>query len=444
MTGLRFAYRPFILLALLGGCQNVSAPAVADKQPKPDATRRDRIDASLAAASRFLASQQSSDGGWRSKVYGPLNDGPSLTPHVMASLYFLQHLPDSAPGAGASLSSGREYLSTLVDERGEVTAPLRYPVYTAAVASWVVPLADPSERGQREQAAWLQIVRSHQLNEQLGWDPADPAYGGFGYSVVPPRKPPGGFQPDGFRPPLADSNVSATVFGLGALRSAGVLLGDPTYAQILTFARRCQNYSDDPARSDPAFDDGGFFFMPDDPARNKAGAAGTDRLGRTRYRSYGGATADGLRILLHAGLPPDHPRVVAARRWLERNFNRDHNPGAFAPDREVLRDATYFYYCWSVAHAFMHLGVTQLQTTRGAVRWPEALADALVLRQNRNGSWTNAYTDTREDDPLVSTPSAVAALVICRRMIPAEQPAGIVRLPYRHGAPLPATRPTRP
>ena len=69
----------------------------------------------------------------------------------------------------------------------------------------------------------------------------------------------------------------------------------------------------DPARADPAFDDGGFFFIPNDPGQNKAGPAGTDRHGRQRFRSYGTMTADGLRILIRCGLPATHPRVVAAR-----------------------------------------------------------------------------------------------------------------------------------
>jgi hypothetical protein len=126
---------------------------------------------------------------------------------------------------------------------------------------------------------------------------------------------------------------------------------------------------------------------------------------------------------------------VAARRWLERHFDAAHNPGSFAPDREVLRDATYFYYCWSVAHALMHLRLTELQTARGSVRWAEALADALLSRQNADGSWTNAYTDTKEDDPLVSTPSAVAALVICRKVIAPEPRRHDARVPDRHAPP---------
>ena len=44
--------------------------------------------------------------------------------------------------------------------------------------------------------------------------------------------------------------------------------------------------------------------MPGDPVQNKAGAAGMDRFGRQRMRSYGGMTADGIRAMIRCGLPP--------------------------------------------------------------------------------------------------------------------------------------------
>lgn len=363
-------------------------------------------------------------------MYGPLRDGPSLTPHVLAAMYFLTALPPTPNDAAASFTRGRRYLSSLIDADGRLTEPLRYPVYTAAVASWVVTLDGASPRTQQEHAVWLSLLRSHQLDERLGWPPGDAEYGGFGYSIEPPRKPPPGVPPE----PLAGSNLSATVYGLGALRNADVPMTDPAYAKILAFAARCQNFSEDPARADPAYDDGGFHFIPQDAARNKAGVAGTDRHGRTRFHSYGAATADGLRLLLHAGLPPEHPRVQAARRWLERHFEPRHNPGTFQPDREEIRDATYFYYCWSVAHAFLHLNVRRIETRDGPVNWADSLARALIDTQKQDGSWTNVYRDTKEDDPLIATPHAVAALVICRSMITGFDEPSMRLLPRGHRA----------
>jgi len=125
-------------------------------------------------------------------------------------------------------------------------------------------------------------------------------------------------------------------------------------------------------------------------------------------------TCDGLRALLQCGFTAKHPRVIAARRWLEQNFSVASNPGVFQKDREVLRDAYYYYYAWSLAHALMALNVHEVQTPKGPQRWAGALSRELIRRQNRDGSWANPYTDAKEDDPLVATPFAISALIICQ------------------------------
>jgi hypothetical protein len=209
------------------------------------------------------------------------------------------------------------------------------------------------------------------------------------------------------------SNISATIYALGALRSAGVPVTDPAYTDALQFVLRCQNFCDDPTKSDERFDDGGFFFQPNDAATNKAGVAGTDRHGRTRYHSYGSATCDGVRALLACGLALDHPRVVAARRRIEKDFTVRTNPGTWAPDRESIRDATYYYYCWSLAHAMRRLNIHEIDTSEGKIRWAEVLADELIRKQQADGSWKGTHADAKEDDPLVCTPFAAAAVRIC-------------------------------
>ena len=246
----------------------------------------------------------------------------------------------------------------------------------------------------------------------MGWQPSDAEYGGWGYALDLPRKAAAG-KPKEF---LHESNLAATVFALAALRYAQVPANDPAYAQALTFVKRCQNFSDDKAAADSKFDDGGFFFIPGDDGQNKAGLAGTDRFGRPRPRSYGSMTADGVRALLRCGLADNHPRVVAARRWLERNFSAAHNPGEFPADRAVLQDATYYYWVWAVSHTFLALNMDKVQTPKGPVDWPTALAEELLSRQRADGSWTNRFTDSKEDDPLISTPWAAAALAIGERL----------------------------
>jgi squalene-hopene/tetraprenyl-beta-curcumene cyclase len=362
-----------------------------------------RIDESLARAARFLVDAQSPDGGWRSTTYGMYRDGPVLTPYVMSALFFL---PQGGPAARESFRRG---VQALLEMSGREDLP--YPVLTATMASRVVVLETKDERYLRAQAAFLALARSRQLTEDLGWSPDDPEYGGWGFSIEPPRKP----EPGRLRERFFESNLLATIFGLAALRSARVPPSDPAWAKALAFVQRCQNWEDDPAKRDERFDDGGFFFIPSDEAQNKAGNAGTDRLGRKRFRSYGTMTADGLRALLQCGLPKDHPRVAAALGWLERHFSASRNPGDFEEGREVLRDGMYYYWAWSAAHAFARAGVR-------STRWAELLAEELLRRQARDGAWRNPYTAGTEDDPLIATPWAASALAVARQALTGEGP----------------------
>lgn len=377
------------------------------------------IDDSLTRAAQYLISKQSPDGAWRSETYGCFRDGPTLTPYIISCLYFL---PEPNEQIQTSFQKAVDYLINMVDEDGNIRSGqfgLNFPVYTAASASRVVVLQEKSEKTLRAQTAWLNYLLARRLDKSLGWEPSDPEYGGWSFSMGIPRKP----QQVTIKDPLLLSNLTATIFGIGALRSARIPADEPIWKDILIFVKKCQNYSDDTAKSDTRFDDGGFFFCPTDPMQNKAGIAGTDKFGRQRYHSYGSMSGDGLRALLACGLPPDHPRVVAARKWLEYNFTVANNPGNFNENREVLRNATYYYYLWSAAHAFTRLGVTVVQTKDGKVNWPQEMADEIISRQRPDGSWVNRFTDAKEDDPLVSTPWAAAALVNCKKLIVKDKTA---------------------
>jgi squalene-hopene/tetraprenyl-beta-curcumene cyclase len=237
-------------------------------------------------------------------------------------------------------------------------------------------------------------------------------------------------------------NVSATAFALDGLRTAGVRASAEAVQKARVFLERCQNFSiakakpgsgeseqgantgsprasllpaDEPESNRP-FDDGGFFFLLEDCVRNKAGEAGTDAARRVRYRSYGSATADGLRALLACGLSAEHPRVVAARRWLLKNFSATEHPGEYAADRGHQRPALFYYYAASVAAA---LGRGEPAPDRAATSpaWATGLAVSLLSRQDADGGWRNSNVEIREDDPLVATPLAMRAFHSCRRAL---------------------------
>jgi hypothetical protein len=361
-----------------------------------------------------LIQAQSADGSWSSKTYGVFRGGLALTPPVLKAVAFG---PD-VEGAASACRRGAALVAGAVGSDGSIdTGPygLTYPVYTASTAVIVLSRIEV-EGGRRARDAWLQDLRRRQLTEDLGWDPSDPAYGSWGYAIEPPAKQ----GSDSVSSHATDADLSSTLFAVGALRIAGADATDPAIRKALAFVKRCQNLPEDGDEADPSFDDGGFFFSPTDPVRNKAGVAGKDRSGRHRYHSYGSTTADGVRALLRCGLAPDHPRVVAARDWLVRHFSASANPGVFDPNREDERDGTYYYYAWSVAHAFRALNVQKLRTDAHETDWASALAQELLRRQRPDGTWANRFTAAKENDPLIATSFAVGALAISRSMMQAS------------------------
>jgi len=58
-----------------------------------------------------------------------------------------------------------------------------------------------------------------------------------------------------------------------------------------------------------------------------------------------------------------------------------------------------------------------LMTDQGEVRWAEALAEELLRRQRPDGSFANPASEMREDDPVVATSFALAALGVTRSVL---------------------------
>jgi squalene-hopene/tetraprenyl-beta-curcumene cyclase len=356
----------------------------------------ERIDEAVGRAVGFLAGKQAADGAWRSEVYGPLKDGPSLTAFIAATL---AKIADHA-AVQPTLSRATSYLTSI----DPLAAGITYPVYAAAGA--VTALSRRSMGGAAHCDRWLAILRQQQLVEALGWNERDNSFGGWSFAHERPLSING--KPAS---PLAAPNLSATTFAIEALRTAGCSANDAAVQTALIFVQRCQNWTDDETVLDPRFDDGGFFFLHGDPIRNKPGEAGVDAKGRIRYHSYGSTTADGLRALLACGLPIDHPRVRAARSWLVARFSAEKHPGEYPADREHLRSALYFYFAASAAEA---LFVSQPKSDFCDSTWSEDFGEALLGRQRRDGAWANPAVDVREDDPLVATPLAISAHFYCK------------------------------
>jgi len=342
------------------------------------------IELALSRGGAFLASRQSPDGAIRSRTYSALEDGWSLTPLAALALRMVPHHATLAAGYRRAV----DFVATTAGADGARTAPeVSYPFYAYAIGALVLGAPD-NRRHRAAHTALLAALRGLQMTERNGWRTGDASYGGWGYSPHVPRRPDGAITDD-----LLTANLSATLLAIGALALGGVPADDPALIAARGFVERCQNR------------DGGFIFSPALPDGNKAGA--TD----TGYRSYGSMSADGLRALLRLGTRPDDPRIVAASAYLERTFDPARNPGEFPAVAEVRRDSSYYYWAWSAAHVIRHLRKPG---------WAESLANELMSRQLADGSWRNPSSEMREDDPIVATSFAIAALAIARSVIIGE------------------------
>lgn len=306
-------------------------------------------------AIQFLLRHQSDDGAWRSETYGAFRDGRALTPHVLRSL---ARFDDPA------LASAKKKAVSWLLARARDDLFDAFPIH---IASAVLESA-----ARLETLAPLQAVAVKRL---LGLQTQS---GGWSYSPVP-------VPPSDSPAPMQQRNLSATAIAIDGLRAAG---GHPdAIVRALPFVRTCQNH----ATGDPAFDDGGFFQMPLDPTRNKAGSTGIDRHGKPRFTSYAAATADGLRCLLSASSPPGSADVTAARHWLDRF--------SWSP---VAMPADLAYYC------ARSISLTA-SMPGGSDRAAKSIRQELGKAALPGGSWKNPAAEMRENDPIVATALALEA-----------------------------------
>ncbi len=329
---------------------------------------------SLRAAAGFFAARQSRDGAWRSDVCAAFRGGDALTPVVLWAL--------STTKTDAT-ARGLRWLEELTDShvrRGAVV----YPLFTAGYAAQVFAASGDVRRA----AEWADVIESLRIRAELGWAANSAACGAWGDSPIPPRLPPGLDPP----PDMLAPNISATVLALQALRATGRVT-----TQALPFVGSCQNFSGSAAGP---FDDGGFFFTPGDPVRNKAGIAGRDST--VRFHSYGSATCDGVQALRACGLAEGHPRLRAALGWLRAHSNGIEHSGAWPRERRAGRESLRYYHAQGLAA----VGVDSQR---------RALAQDLRAAQAPDGSWTGLAPGSCEDEPVLATAFAVRALSLLDR-----------------------------
>jgi squalene-hopene/tetraprenyl-beta-curcumene cyclase len=332
---------------------------------------------SIARGAKFLADKgQAADGSFSPAA------GPAVTALVIAGL------AKSGTSVDAPVvRKGLDYLLGFRRDTGGIhTNDSAIGNYETAIALLALAACNKDGRFDKEIEGAEAFLKGLQWDESEGLTPADVNYGGAGYGKKG--------RPD----------LSNTAFLIEALRNAGTDADDPAIQRALLFVSRTQNlpgpHNDQPhPEKNP---DGGFYYTPANGGESMAGTTPEGGL-----RSYASMTYAGLKSMIFAGLDKDDPRVKAALEWLAKHYTFDENPG--------MGDSGLYYYYHTMGKALDVLGDETFTDSKGTAHaWRDELADAVITRQQPDGSWVNANARWMENDPNLVTAYALMALAYTR------------------------------
>ncbi len=381
---------PVVMLALsLVVCTLPAAALQGEKQSQA----QQAIQRGLA----FLADSQAQDGSWSPQP------GPAVT--GLALRAFLQQ-----PGADATeptIAKALAYLLARTQADGSIRDGAEgilanYNTAIAVSALTKLPQDAEAQAAVQRGVAFLRGLQwQHGMPDPKGTpiDEAHPFYGGAGYGQHG-------------RPDLSNTQIM-----LQALHDAGVPADDPAFQRALTFITRLQGTAaNDYYPQGTIVQDGGIIYatsVNSDTLGIPQSMANPDMIDEARagrpvsgLRGYGSMTYAGFMSYLYADLKPDDPRVHDALTWIRSNYTLERNPGMAADiDQQGL-----FYYYLVHGRALAAFGSDTLATSEGDVDWRANLIDALLERQNADGSWANAEPRWMEADPNLVTAYAILTL----------------------------------
>lgn len=358
------------------------------------------IERMLASALPWLAAEQQKDGGWpgiHSSVMG--HERPSAPPNTGIAVLALLAAPPALREKNAqTIERGITYLLTYQGPDGAIGMPEEVLQLKNFLTSLTLQacLGFDRARYEHEIAQMVKFLETNQLDEHHGFARDDWRYGGWNFFESLDQK-----SGDRVRVDLCVAR-----FVTDALKAANISLDHPLWEKSALHVTRCQNWQDTADRLTIA-DDGGFISS---PRFSKAGPLylGSDRV---RFRSYGSATSDGLKVLLNQGFAKDDPRVRSALRWISGNFTVTENPGFPADSLLPFGKGLYYYYLMSVADTLRTAGEERITTPDGREHyWIREIVDQLSMLQKPEGYWKNRENAMTEDDPLLATSLSALAL----------------------------------
>ncbi|HZV02090.1 MAG TPA: PDZ domain-containing protein [Planctomycetota bacterium] len=365
------------------------------------------LESTVRLGAESLASEQLADGLWphfANEGIGPIAPGVATSALACAALAIAGN-EGGAPGQNA-LEKGIDALIAHqapdggLDDKGVFLARRAY-----ATAFFLIALKEqkfhPDWHALEAERAREWLCRD-QLTEANGYPPTDPNYGGWSDYLMSGR---------------SGADMSLTSWVLDALCASGLAADRPEWTRAKGFLERCQNTkvrgaSAETQGKEAPLRDGGFGFSPVD---SKAGLVNVGE-GIIVPRSYGSATADGLRGLAAAGMAKDE-RAQKAASWLASWFTLDRTPGFDPKDMVGWADGMRYYWLSSLARGFKLAHIRKVALGPGAEgrSWPDEVVRWLANRQRpiRN-CWQNSADVMHEDTTTVATSFALIALGAAR------------------------------
>jgi hypothetical protein len=395
------ARRPHLSACAIFACALFASCQPESRQAKVQRSQHDHR--GIAGAVDWLMAQQQADQLWHSEYYGNLKGGAAVTAFT---LFALGHVaPDSIESRREKLQAAVDALARQVERRGCVANPggPDYPTYGSAMLLVAV------DRLQLQLAAeargrLIAYLLESQIDEGEGYRSNEADYGGWDMegSQGGPRRSTG-------------TNISVGSFCCEALSLDSSAATNRALPSFRDWLKRCQNLPGD----------GGFFFHADrahdgnkagwiEPASEPETASRQGSLDpdRSKPRSYGTATADGLRAMLACGLDPNSEPVSAARDWLTARVGQaERVPGFDSSTDRSWGEGLLFYYWFALAKSLSAFPPDERRLIATNIR------EQLLSRQATDGSWRNESARMREDDPLIATGFAVISLALCEQAL---------------------------
>ena len=322
----------------------------------------------------WLRSTQSPDGSWSDKRF------PGMS---ALALWAMANAAD--PENATAAQKAEAYLVACAQPDGGIYVPIPnrrgggLGNYNTCLCLTALHAAGAKER----HASVLLAARAYIASTQIETEGLHE--GGFGYDKSSPRE---------------YTDLNNTLYAIDAMRlTQDVEEMRPTNQKKVDINwSAAKRYVLSMQQIQPGDDEGGFLYNREVPRAKQESA-------RPQLKAYGSMTYAGLLAMLHCQLSRDDPRVRSVYQYIGKHWTLDENPGQG-------NQGLYFYYD-ILARALTAAGIENLTLADGTVLdWREALAQALLKRQQPDGSWVNENNRFWEADPVLSTSYALLALTL--------------------------------